>query len=283
MVAQCIAACNNDYIGYSQARRNTLHVQAANCRYDLGSIKTPCDTDCSAFMTCCAIAGGVTKLEYSLGAGGNAPTTSTMINAFRNAGFQVYTDPKYLKGNAELMPGDILVKSGSHTVMNLGLGANVALKPVLPQAVTGSARQVIEFCMGKGLNFAAGCAIAANIEHESGYRTDAKGDKRKGVYTSFGLCQWHNNRGTQMINFVGEDWETNFTGQMEYLWTELLGGYKRVYNVMSSVPNTEDGLITATDKWISSYEIPAGYDDKNSSVYKTRRATARRIFSTGVS
>ena len=117
----CEKGCANSNIGYDQNQRNTLYTQAKKVKFDLSKIKTPCETDCSAFMTVCAIAGGA-KIEY----GSNAPTTSTMKNAFVKSGsYTVLTDKKYLTSDKYLKRGDILVKSGSHTVMALENGSSV--------------------------------------------------------------------------------------------------------------------------------------------------------------
>lgn len=120
--AACEAACANNNIGYDQSQRNTLHNLAKANGYNLKAVGK-CETDCSALMVVCAIAGGVTALEHT----GNAPTTSTMVAAFRASGaYDVLTDRKYLTGDAYLKRGDILVKPGSHTVMVLSNGSNVA-------------------------------------------------------------------------------------------------------------------------------------------------------------
>lgn len=116
----CEDGCNNDAIGYCKSHRNDLHTQAKAVGYDLSKIKTPCECDCSSFVTICSIAAGVTELEYT----SNAPTTSTMVNVFRNTGkFDVFTDSKYLTSDAYLERGDILVKSGSHTIIVLENGS----------------------------------------------------------------------------------------------------------------------------------------------------------------
>ena len=126
MVKACMAGCDNDNIGYSQATRNTAHSEAKKVGYDLSRISTKCNTDCSAFMTLCAIAAGVTELEYS----GNAPTTSTMKDAFIRTGkFVLITDTAVLSSDKYLRKGDVLVKPGSHTVMVLTDGV-LALNPV---------------------------------------------------------------------------------------------------------------------------------------------------------
>lgn len=119
MAIACEQGCANDNIGYDQNQRNTLNTQAKLVDYDLSKIQTPCETDCSAFMTVCAQAAGI-NIPYN---SGNAPTTSTMKSAFISTGeFDVLTDSKYLTSDNYLKRGDILVKAGSHTVMALENG-----------------------------------------------------------------------------------------------------------------------------------------------------------------
>lgn len=118
----CEQGCANSNIGYDQNQRNTLNTQAKKVGYDLSKIKTKCETDCSAFMTVCAIAGGA-DISY----GSNAPTTSTMKNRFELSGdYEVITTSKYLTSDKYLKRGDILVKAGSHTVMALENGSGIA-------------------------------------------------------------------------------------------------------------------------------------------------------------
>lgn len=118
----CEAGCENAHIGYSQNRRNSLNNLASEVGYNLSAIKNNCDTDCSAFMTVCAIAGG-SKISY----GSNAPTTSNMRTRFKQSGdYTVLTDSKHLKMTDYLKRGDILVHEGSHTVMVLENGSNVS-------------------------------------------------------------------------------------------------------------------------------------------------------------
>ena len=117
----CEAGCNNDNIGYSQSGRNTLYELAKNNGYDLSKVGS-CNTDCSAFLTVCAIAGG-SKIAY----GSNAPTTSNMRTRFKQSGdYTVLTDSKHLTQTDYLKRGDILVHEGSHTVMVLENGSSHA-------------------------------------------------------------------------------------------------------------------------------------------------------------
>lgn len=127
MAKACEAGCANPRIGYDQNQRNTAHTAAQEAGYDLSKISRLCETDCSAFMTLCAIAAGVTELEYT----GNAPTTSTMLERFMATGkFEAFSSAeKRLTSDAYLMRGDILVKPGAHTVMVLSNGAAIGSTP----------------------------------------------------------------------------------------------------------------------------------------------------------
>ena len=117
-VAACIAGCNNDNIGYSQVGRNTLYDLAKVLNFDLSQVGV-CNTDCSAFMTVCAIAGGA-RITY----GSNAPTTSNMRTRFKQSGdYEVLTASKYTTMTDYLKAGDILVHENIHTVMVLENGS----------------------------------------------------------------------------------------------------------------------------------------------------------------
>jgi hypothetical protein len=114
----CEKGCENNNIGYSQSGRNTLYNLAKANGYNLSAVGS-CNTDCSAFMTVCAIAGG-SKIAY----GSNAPTTSNMRTRFKQSGdYSVLTDSKHLTTTDYLKRGDILVCEGSHTVMVLENGS----------------------------------------------------------------------------------------------------------------------------------------------------------------
>ena len=122
MASACEKGCANPAVGYDQSQRNTLKTQAVACGMDLSKITTPCECDCSSFMTVCAECAGV-KIPYS---GSNAPTTSTMQSAFMSTGqFDYLTDSKYLTSDKYLKRGDVLVAPGSHTVMSLENGSGV--------------------------------------------------------------------------------------------------------------------------------------------------------------
>lgn len=134
----CEAGCANNNIGYDMNQRNTAHTEAQKVSYDLSKVSKS-ETDCSAFMTLCAIAGGVRELEYT----GNAPTTRTMKNVFKATNkFSVLTGSEYLRSCKYLKRGDILLKEGSHTVMVLSNGDGVAQTEMPSDVINKDVRTV---------------------------------------------------------------------------------------------------------------------------------------------
>lgn len=133
IAAACEAGCANANIGYDQNQRNTLNTQAQKVGYDLTKIDTPCETDCSAFVTVCIRAAGVAVPDSA----GNAPTTRTLQTVLTDTGaFHIFTGSSYLTATDDLCRGDILVKPGSHTVIVLDEG--VKKETGLPLLKVGS-------------------------------------------------------------------------------------------------------------------------------------------------
>lgn len=129
----CEDGCNNPNIGYDQNQRNSLHSLLKKNGYKMSTVGK-CETDCSAFMTACAISAGVTKLEYA----SNAPTTSTMRKAFVGSGaYTALIGSTYLNSDMYLKRGDILVSEGHHTVMVLsnGEGIEIGAKYIEPSVI----------------------------------------------------------------------------------------------------------------------------------------------------
>lgn len=137
-----------------------------------------------------------------------------------------------------------------------------------------NARTIIAYLIGKGLNAAAACGICGNVKHESGYKTDAVGD----YGTSFGICQWHDDRGVNMKNFVGSDWANNLTGQLDFLWNDLLTLLPSTLKKLQAVPNTAEGAKKAADIFVREFERPA--DPNGQSIL--RQASAESLFNSCV-
>ncbi len=114
---------------------------------------------------------------------------------------------------------------------------------------------IYEYLIGKmGLNSAAACGVLANLYHESGFSPTMDGDDG----TSYGICQWHNDRMTRLMDYCSQnryDYKT-LEGQLNYLKYELSTYYPGVYNYLKSVSNTADGAYNAASYWCINYEIP---------------------------
>ena len=132
----CEAACENSAVGYSQDSRNSLFSEGQKVDFAFNRITTKCNTDCSAFMTACAVAGGA-KFSYYTSSGNNAPVCSTMKNWFTSTDdYVVLASEQYLKQTDYLKRGDILVyttPTQGHTVMVLENGC--AIPPATDLAI----------------------------------------------------------------------------------------------------------------------------------------------------
>ena len=127
----CEAGCANDKIGYSQSSRNSIYTEAVKVGLDLSRITTPCNCDCSSFVsTCCICAGLPASIFY---AGGNMRTTYTMVDACQATGkFKILTDVKYTREKNYLKRGDILLNSNQHVVIVLADGKNAENSTPIP-------------------------------------------------------------------------------------------------------------------------------------------------------
>ena len=115
-----------------------------------------------------------------------------------------------------------------------------------------------------GYNHAAACGVMANIKYESGYRPTVNGDSG----TSYGICQWHLGRKTNLINYCTDNgWDYNtLEAQLEFLKYEIQTRYPAVHNYLKSVPNTPEGAYDAGYYFCFNFEAPAA---------RTAQSTAR--------
>lgn len=134
-----------------------------------------------------------------------------------------------------------------------------------------NAKAVLEYLIGKGLNVAAGCGILANMYYESSYRTDAVNHSSG----ASGLCQWLATRKTAMIAVAGSNWKNNLTGQLDYLWSELLDSCSSVLQYLRGVTNNESGAKDAAEYFLVHFERP-GKSEYNG---PKRQAKAAELFS----
>lgn len=119
----CEAACANNKIGYSQSDRNSLLTQAKKVGYDMSKITTPCNCDCSSFVSAVCVCCGLPESIFF--AGGNGRVTSNMSEACLATGkFTELFDAKYRNQKNYLKRGDILLNRNAHVVIVLSDGRN---------------------------------------------------------------------------------------------------------------------------------------------------------------
>lgn len=130
MVKEAIAGANNPNIGYDQGERNDLLAEAKKVGYDLSKITTPCEADCSSFVSVCVLAAGV-KIPYS----SNLPTTSNLRAKLKATGeFDILTDSKYLNSSDHLVAGDVICRERGHVVIVVEGGTDNATVVTAPVA-----------------------------------------------------------------------------------------------------------------------------------------------------
>lgn len=76
-------------------------------------------------------------------------------------------------------------------------------------------------------------ALMANINAESSFNPTSEGDYENGVSTSYGLCQWHNERWDNLKNTFPDTY-TQIGGQLSFLTYELKNSYSILYNNLIS-------------------------------------------------
>ena len=114
-----------------------------------------------------------------------------------------------------------------------------------------------------GLNSAAACGVMANIEAESGFNVTALGDSG----TSYGLCQWHNDRWDRMVDFCNNNGysSSSLMGQLNYLRWELPNRYPDVWDFLVNVEDDIAGCYDAASYMCVHFEKPTD-TEKNAAI-----------------
>lgn len=127
-IAYCArAAAGNDKIGYNQgARASFWKALSTTANYDPAKVSELCDSDCTCGAATCVKAAGL-RHGYSALADIDPDYvwSGNMKSYFKNLGFQVLTDSKYLTSDRYLLPGDILLLENHHAAVNLDVGSMV--------------------------------------------------------------------------------------------------------------------------------------------------------------
>ena len=134
-----------------------------------------------------------------------------------------------------------------------------AVLPLTANAADSNIQQIYNYLvLEMGLTPAAACGVLANIECESDFNYNLVGDNG----TSYGICQWHNERLTNMKSYCAKNGYAynSLDGQLHFLQYELSAnksdtGY--IMDKLKSVGNTADGAYQAGYDWCYYFERPS--------------------------
>lgn len=120
-------AIGNRYIGYDQADRLTLYIQARAHNWSIKSIITPVECDCSSLVAVCLNCAGIHV---------PADVYTGNLAAACNATGQCYIlrDSLLTQQSGYLLRGDILLNSASHAAVVLSNGDKVSGVKITPYA-----------------------------------------------------------------------------------------------------------------------------------------------------
>lgn len=160
-----------------------------------------------------------------------------------------------------------------HSVVALCAGKAVA-KPTAPLGTSGTSagntsklttnETRVFNCLTQQLGYsvAAACAIMGNIASESSFSATTYGDYKNGKATSYGLCQWHNGRMTNLLNFLDDNGYSrdSIEGQLAFLDHELkTSSYKNTYAALQAATDLASAQ-RAADIFVRKFEVPANVD-----------------------
>jgi len=110
------------------------------------------------------------------------------------------------------------------------------------KSIKGTYQEVIKFLVNKGLTESQAAGIAGNLHHESGINPTVKPGDRG---TSFGIAQWHKERGEKMKNWTKQNGydSSSLKGQLEYLWWELNNTEKKALSKLKETDDPKDAAF----------------------------------------
>ena len=167
--------------------------------------------------------------------------------------------------------------SEQNTQVGIASAASAAASSVVPSSiktysnidststVSGTDTEAIVYSVLKdhGYNEAAISGIMGNMEHESGFDTNATGDNGH----SHGICQWNETKNAgyrwtkaqQWMDEHGYDYNSP-EGQAEFMVYELENDYSKVNDTLKNVDNSSEGAKKAARVFSLRYEMPAAKD-----------------------
>lgn len=171
-------------------------------------------------------------------------TDSNAIEAIKTKVFELEVDDDVDDDNIESDKVDTVKKSKEKEkiVTKIEKSTEVQLKKDETPSKKGNPEQVIKFLISKGFSLSQSAGICGNLYHESGLNPTVKpGDGG----TSFGIAQWHKERGTKMKKWTKENGYSANTieGQLEYLVWELKNTEKNSLRQLRDTKNPQDAAF----------------------------------------
>lgn len=187
------------------------------------------------------------------------------------------------------------------SVINYTTVLNTVFKGAISNGLGGSgidvngmndiSRAIVEYMIARGLPPSAGVGIAGNVYAECSNNIGQAVIDSNGAY-SYGMCMWNGSNGTAMLAYVGSNWKTDLTGQLNFLWYDMTErnaswlcsmlewkcgiNSSSFVQTLASLPNNLDGAKRAADIFVRCYENP--YDPDGQSIH--RQDIASQIWST---
>ena len=161
-----------------------------------------------------------------------------------------------IKGDCAMVEKDGAIGYTSVGNLEKASAAKETVRTSNPFSAGSNEAVIYSFLTGEmGYNRAAAMGVMANIKYESGYRPTLPGDSG----TSYGLCQWHAGRKTNLINYCAEhglDYST-VEGQLQFFKYEITTRYPSVHSYLKGVENTAEGAYDAGYYFCFNFEAPA--------------------------
>ena len=162
----------------------------------------------------------------------------------------------YVICGSDGIPGEYSVSEEELALLKQNGGAGLE---IIGLRVNDPSRIVYEFLTGEmALPEAAALGVMGNIYNESRFSATALGDG----YTSFGLCQWHNDRFWNLVIFcMKNDYNiASLEGQLKYLQWELEGSYASLTAELRKSGCSATWAYEAADRFCRVFEQPADAD-----------------------
>lgn len=109
--------------------------------------------------------------------------------------------------------------------------------------LSGTVKILVDYFMSKSMSPAAACGITAGIYVLSHIDTGNHGG---------GICNWQGIYRKDMHQKV-EDWSTNLSGQLDYLWTDLSLNYDAMLQILNNFPVSDNGARLCANRFTVSY------------------------------